>query len=427
MKKKFRMLLMCMAVVFPMLFIPFVAKADHNNLQIYVSTIPKNGSDEGHLMCGSSMKFSLRICKSESTKGDMKIDWKVTKKDGTPMQAVYDVSNDGTDLEIYAPYGYSEKLEISACINGDLALTDTYTLETQENDKMVGKTFFRFDTSEVENRVTCNAFTEKWNANERTYTIVLPSVTLNDKYINFKGWKCSEGGCYAEGELLTLPKKDGYVSMSAWYESLDDSMVGPEVTTGPAIGATEVPQVTTMPGVVSEPTAMPTQEPTETPILTKVPEVTAKPAETKMPVLTNVPEVTSTPVSTMVPTETNVPEVSITPVPTQAPQITVQPTVKPQNTKVNKVSKIAVKKVGSKKIKVTWSKVENAKGYRIVYSTNKNFKGNTTKYTTTTGTKIVLGKLKKNKTYYVKVRAYKIVDGKKIYGAYSSVKKITLK
>ena len=33
-------------------------------------------------------------------------------------------------------------------------------------------------------------------------------------------------------------------------------------------------------------------------------------------------------------------------------------------------------------------------------------------------------KLTKNKTYYVRVRAYKTVKGKKIYGAYSSVKKV---
>ena len=32
--------------------------------------------------------------------------------------------------------------------------------------------------------------------------------------------------------------------------------------------------------------------------------------------------------------------------------------------------------------------------------------------------------LKKGKTYYVKVRAYKTVNGKKLYGAYSAVKRV---
>ena len=34
------------------------------------------------------------------------------------------------------------------------------------------------------------------------------------------------------------------------------------------------------------------------------------------------------------------------------------------------------------------------------------------------------GKLKKNKTYYFKIRAYKTVDGKKIYSSYSNIKQI---
>ena len=33
----------------------------------------------------------------------------------------------------------------------------------------------------------------------------------------------------------------------------------------------------------------------------------------------------------------------------------------------------------------------------------------------------------KKKTYYVKVRAYKIVKGKRVFGAYSTVKKIMIK
>ncbi|MCB6993073.1 hypothetical protein LI177_06190 [bacterium 210820-DFI.6.37] len=48
------------------------------------------------------------------------------------------------------------------------------------------------------------------------------------------------------------------------------------------------------------------------------------------------------------------------------------------------------------------------------YKTVKTIKsGKTVKYTT--------GKLKKGKRYYFKVRAYRSVKGKKVYGAYSSV------
>ena len=46
-------------------------------------------------------------------------------------------------------------------------------------------------------------------------------------------------------------------------------------------------------------------------------------------------------------------------------------------------------------------------------------KGNTVSYTKSD--------LKKNKTYYFKIRTYRTVDGKKVYSSYSSVKNIKIK
>ena len=37
------------------------------------------------------------------------------------------------------------------------------------------------------------------------------------------------------------------------------------------------------------------------------------------------------------------------------------------------------------------------------------------------------GSLKKNKTYYFKIRAYKTVDGKKVYSSYSNIKSVKVK
>jgi hypothetical protein len=79
-------------------------------------------------------------------------------------------------------------------------------------------------------------------------------------------------------------------------------------------------------------------------------------------------------------------------------------------------------------LKVTWKKDSQATGYQLVYSTSSSFKSaktvNITKNSTVSKT---ISKLTAGKKYYVKVRSYKTVDGKKVYGAYSKVKSVTVK
>lgn len=83
----------------------------------------------------------------------------------------------------------------------------------------------------------------------------------------------------------------------------------------------------------------------------------------------------------------------------------------------------------SKRISVVWTGSKTAAGYEIVYSDNKYFLKNIkTRYITkNTVSSTVVSGLTKGRTYYVKVRAYKTIDGKKIYGAYSEVKTVKVK
>lgn len=75
-------------------------------------------------------------------------------------------------------------------------------------------------------------------------------------------------------------------------------------------------------------------------------------------------------------------------------------------------------------IRVTWNKVSGANGYRVYRSTSKDGKytaiGSTAKNSAVTflDKKAVTGK-----TYYYKVRAYRNVSGKKVYGSYSATEK----
>lgn len=90
--------------------------------------------------------------------------------------------------------------------------------------------------------------------------------------------------------------------------------------------------------------------------------------------------------------------------------------------------KVTVKavKAGTKKATVTLKKAAGkVSGYEITYATNSKFKKARTK--TTTKTTEVLKSLTSNKTYYVKVRAYKKVSKEKIYGAYGKTIKVKVK
>ena len=91
-------------------------------------------------------------------------------------------------------------------------------------------------------------------------------------------------------------------------------------------------------------------------------------------------------------------------------------------------SKPTLKNKKSKQLTITYKKVSGAVGYKVTYSTDKKFKKKATKTKELTKTTLTLKKLKKNKTYYVKVQAYKKDSkGGKIYSKTSKVNKIKIK
>lgn len=96
-------------------------------------------------------------------------------------------------------------------------------------------------------------------------------------------------------------------------------------------------------------------------------------------------------------------------------------------------AKVSVKSVAStarQSVNVAWEPLTAATGYKIEYSTSKKFTKKTTKSVTVKKAKTkdkTIQKLKSGKTYYIRVRAYKTVNDKKIYGAWSKVKTVTVR
>ena len=94
--------------------------------------------------------------------------------------------------------------------------------------------------------------------------------------------------------------------------------------------------------------------------------------------------------------------------------------------KVRKVSRY-----GKRGIKIKWNRVSGANGYQIRLGTNRKTTKGRNFYTVKKGTTVsktirYLKKKnqKKKRRYYVKMRPYRKVSGKKVYGAYSAVKSI---
>ena len=97
--------------------------------------------------------------------------------------------------------------------------------------------------------------------------------------------------------------------------------------------------------------------------------------------------------------------------------------INPQGTKLKKVTK------GKKQFTATWNKkTVQVTGYQIKYSTKKNMKGAKTKLVTKAKTtKTTIKNLKAKQKYWVQIRTYKTVNGKKYYSTWSAKKVVTTK
>ena len=114
--------------------------------------------------------------------------------------------------------------------------------------------------------------------------------------------------------------------------------------------------------------------------------------------------------------KSGVPQSDVTPAPDSEVKKPAKP-AKPASLKVTNIKK--------KTAKITWKKSKNAKGYVVYRATKKN--GKYKKIATVKKNVYKNKKLKKGKTYFYKVKAYNSANGKKVYSAFSAVKKVKIK
>ena len=116
-----------------------------------------------------------------------------------------------------------------------------------------------------------------------------------------------------------------------------------------------------------------------------------------------------------------------TPATTEAPAATdTSQTV----TAPSKVTLSSAKNIKKKSLLIKWKKLKGVSGYEVQYALNKKFTKSKKSKTLTSASKVsfTVKKLKRGKTYYVRVRAYnKGTGGSKAYGKWSKVKKVKIK
>ncbi len=103
---------------------------------------------------------------------------------------------------------------------------------------------------------------------------------------------------------------------------------------------------------------------------------------------------------------------------------TIKLTVEPKKQKIS-----SLQSKGSTALRVKWRRDSKVTGYMIQYSTNQNFKSKVKTETVDENdiTATTITGLKRGKTYYVRMCAYKMSDGKLIQGDYGQKKKVRLK
>lgn len=110
------------------------------------------------------------------------------------------------------------------------------------------------------------------------------------------------------------------------------------------------------------------------------------------------------------------------PAPTTKPETAKPQSTTPVKTKVQKIS------AGKKSITAQWKKVAGVSAYQVQIATNKKFSKNKKTFKVSKkSTKVKIKKLKAKKVYYVRVRSYKKVNGKKVYSKWSTVRKVKTK
>lgn len=188
------------------------------------------------------------------------------------------------------------------------------------------------------------------------------------------------------------------------------------------------PSVSSTPGLVGSPEPSPPVAPTPGLVGSPVPSSPVSPT----PGLVGSPVPSPAGSPTVRPTVR--PQISPSAVPTVRPTVrpssspSARPTVSPDDSEASAPARAKIRSLQNKKgrrLVVRIKPQKNCSGYQVQCSRYRNMKHSMK--ITVRGTAVTLNKLKKRKVYYVRVRAYRVIDGTRKYGAWSAVRRKKIK
>ena len=235
-------------------------------------------------------------------------------------------------------------------------------------------------------------------------------------------WNKAKRNDISGTKILYLEVEQEETEYELWNNSIVlEKEVAPVATPTPTPTLTPTATPTVKPTAV--PTAIPTLKPTIAPTVTPSATPTVKPTAVPTAIPTLKPTIAPTATPTVTPTSPPTKQSTVTPSITSGNKSV---TAKVSNKKtLPKVNLRVSKHKKGRKLVVRWNAVKGVKGYQLQYALNKKFKKK--KSIQTKKTKYTIKKLKKKKTYYIRVRVYKMNGKKKVYGKWSTVKKVKIK
>ncbi|MCI8410606.1 MAG: InlB B-repeat-containing protein [Lachnospiraceae bacterium] len=180
-----------------------------NEITIGCDFIPKNGSDDHNLTWGSCMGL-YAISNVGNQDNNTKIKWNVESTLGSEVTvsiSEYKTSKGYDAVKIYAPFGYCDTLSVTAYLESDNSILEKYELNIIDGTNWNGKHFFQFYSGKTDGftvKGTEPEFFEEWDVQSQTYTISFPENSYQVDKLEFLHWKDEKGNIYQPGEKLTV-------------------------------------------------------------------------------------------------------------------------------------------------------------------------------------------------------------------------------